>query len=267
MKYCQLCLFLCLLLFGVTVFGGEISRVTVAQADIFGPFKSALGQFEVDVGRYPTTAEGLAALIQCPTNLLSSHWHGPYLDKIPVDPWGTPYGYIGPGVHNPNAYDLYSCGADGISKTHGNDLDDINNWDPSSPHGGRDYDRPGLPLAGVICLVVGLAGVFTFAFNWFWEDAKGKPVSTRKMWEGILSAFWLPLVFVLLMWLNHCLRQHVSLGLILAELVVWLGVGLLLALSGLRSSSRIGIAAGLAAIFEFLYLLWIIMVPHAVMRT
>jgi hypothetical protein len=48
------------------------------------------------------------------------------------------YVYLCPGIHNTNGFDLYSCGFDGISKSGGNDLDDINNWDPSSPHGGND---------------------------------------------------------------------------------------------------------------------------------
>jgi general secretion pathway protein G len=115
------------------------SRVTAARADILGGLKTALDRFEIDCGRYPTSAEGLAGMVNCPTNFSDGKsggkWSGPYLDAIPVDPWGNVYVYRCPGIHNANGYDLYSCGYDGISKSGGDDLDDINNWDPHSPHG------------------------------------------------------------------------------------------------------------------------------------
>ena len=57
-----------------------------------------------------------------PTN--AKNWHGPYLDKLPEDPWGNPYIYYYPGKHNPNAYDLLSVGPDGKEGTD----DDIGNW-------------------------------------------------------------------------------------------------------------------------------------------
>ena len=107
------------------------------RSDIAGGFKVALDYFSNDCGRYPTTAEGFTALINCPTNISGSKWHGPYIDppKIPQDAWNHDYVYRYPGIHNTNGYDLYSCGYDGISKSGGEDLDDINNWDPHSPHG------------------------------------------------------------------------------------------------------------------------------------
>jgi hypothetical protein len=74
-----------------------------------------------------------------PTNVPDGRWRGPYLDKIPQDIWKNNYVYRCPGIHNTNAYDLYSCGFDGISVSGGEDLDDINNWDPNSPHGGNDF--------------------------------------------------------------------------------------------------------------------------------
>lgn len=82
----------------------------------------ALDAFELDNGRYPTTSEGLQALRVNPGNL--KKWNGPYLKKdIPLDPWGNPYGYHSPGVHNTD-YDLFSFGPDGVA---GGD-DDIGNW-------------------------------------------------------------------------------------------------------------------------------------------
>ncbi len=110
--------------------------------DIAAGIKTALDCFSNDCGRYPTTAEGFKALINCPTNISGGRWHGPYFGsaEIPKDVWHHDYGYRYPGIYNTNGYDLYSCGPDGISKTGGEDLDDINNWDPNSPHGGTFLD-------------------------------------------------------------------------------------------------------------------------------
>ena len=128
-----------LMVFEVAMASSDRARPIAVRADLYGGIKSALGQFAVDCGRYPTTSEGLAALMNCPTNLSSGRWRGPYLDKMLIDSWGDEYVYRWPGIHNTNGFDLYSCGYDGISKSGGDDLDDINNWDPDSPHGGNDY--------------------------------------------------------------------------------------------------------------------------------
>ena len=66
----------------------EQARVTAAQTDINGGIKSALGQFEVDNGFFP---KSLQDLVTQPSN--AKNWHGPYLDKLPVDPWSNPYIY------------------------------------------------------------------------------------------------------------------------------------------------------------------------------
>lgn len=116
------------------------ARITAARVDISGGIKTALEVFAIDCDRYPTTAEGLPALLNCPTNIASNRWHGPYLNRNQTDPWGNDYVYRCPGIHNKNGYDLYSCGADGISKNGGDDIDDINNWDTASPHSGN-YSR------------------------------------------------------------------------------------------------------------------------------
>ena len=85
---------------------------------------TALDAFEIDVGRYPTTAEGLRALVEQPT-ADAMDWNGPYLNKnVPLDPWGNEYQYRCPGQYNPDGYDLYSYGPDG--KLGGDD--DITNW-------------------------------------------------------------------------------------------------------------------------------------------
>lgn len=87
-------------------------------------FRSGLTEFHLDCGRYPTSREGLAALIQRPSTIARSSWRGPYLDMsfIPRDPWGRPYVYKYPGMHNTNGYDLYSLGPNG------NDSGAIGNW-------------------------------------------------------------------------------------------------------------------------------------------
>lgn len=108
--------------------GAPEARIMAIRADIIA-LHTAFDAFEVDCRRYPTTAEGLSALISQPTNLPS--WRGPYLKDItaqPLDPWGHRYVYVCPGVHNTNGIDLYSCGPDGISRSGGDDPDDINNW-------------------------------------------------------------------------------------------------------------------------------------------
>jgi general secretion pathway protein G len=86
------------------------SKVKTARIQIQG-FASALNLFHLDAGRYPSSAEGLAALVR-PT-LGVPGWNGPYLKggTVPIDPWGTPYVYRSPGQHGP--YDLISYGADG----------------------------------------------------------------------------------------------------------------------------------------------------------
>jgi len=91
-----------------------------------GLIKTTLGMFEVDCGRYPTTSEGLDALLKLPNNTSITNWHGPYLEKASdlEDQWGHKFGYRCPGNRNPNGYDLYSAGPDGKEGT----ADDIGNW-------------------------------------------------------------------------------------------------------------------------------------------
>jgi type II secretion system protein G len=79
-------------------------------------FRTAIETFEVDIGRYPSTAEGLGALRQAPA-ALAANWSGPYLDKLPLDPWGHPYIYRCPGTDDPTSYDLLSAGPDGKEGT------------------------------------------------------------------------------------------------------------------------------------------------------
>ena len=94
----------------------EDSRIKAAKADISN-LKTTLGLFEIDNGRFPTTAEGLSALITNPGNL--PNWHK-VLDKssVPVDPWGNAYVYRSPNSSgDASAFDLMSDGPDGREGT------------------------------------------------------------------------------------------------------------------------------------------------------
>jgi general secretion pathway protein G len=93
-----------------------------AQADMFA---SPLDLYQLAIGMYPTTAQGLQALLMCPGDLPDpSKWQGPYLKgMLPNDPWGQPYYYQFPSSRNPEGYDVWSAGPDGVNGTQ----DDIYN--------------------------------------------------------------------------------------------------------------------------------------------
>jgi len=92
-----------------------------AQIELLG---QALDQFRLDVGRYPTTQEGLNALAANPG---ADKWEGPYLKKgLPADPWDRPYQYQSPGTHG--EYDLWSFGRDGQPGGDGEDKD-VTSWE------------------------------------------------------------------------------------------------------------------------------------------
>ena len=101
------------------------SQEDIARADIKGNLSLALRLYAVDNnGSYPTTSQGLDALMTKPTSSPTpENWKGPYIEQPPVDPWKKPYGYRYPGTHPPLEYDLFSTGADGKESD-----DDITNW-------------------------------------------------------------------------------------------------------------------------------------------
>lgn len=95
----------------------EQSRIVAAKTDIESNLGVVLDLFETDNGFYPTTEQGLSALISSPTSPpVPPNWRGPYVKKkvIPTDPWGHPYVYTCPGTRNPEGYDLTSYGPDGV---------------------------------------------------------------------------------------------------------------------------------------------------------
>jgi general secretion pathway protein G len=89
------------------IFGG--SQQKVAQLFVKESVRSPLMCYWMDVGGYPTTEQGLKALLQAPSGT-RRRWKGPYIDELPLDPWGRPYGYRCPGEHNPDRYDVWSLG-------------------------------------------------------------------------------------------------------------------------------------------------------------
>ncbi|MFH1201669.1 MAG: type II secretion system major pseudopilin GspG [Candidatus Omnitrophota bacterium] len=106
----------------------EQARQTAAKADINANIPTALDLYELDNGQYPTTDQGLNALVRKPTTSpVPANWNGPYLKRAPLDPWGKPYLYKSPGEHNLD-YDLYSLGKDGVQ----GGGDDIADWDEDS---------------------------------------------------------------------------------------------------------------------------------------
>jgi general secretion pathway protein G len=102
--------------------GGAKSDTAKLQIEEFG---SALDLYRLEVGRYPTTQEGLAALVQAPAGVAG--WNGPYLKKkeVPKDPWGFDYHFESPGQHG--AFDLFSYGADNQEGGDGENKD-LANW-------------------------------------------------------------------------------------------------------------------------------------------
>jgi general secretion pathway protein G len=96
------------------------SEVTIAKAQIEA-FEKSLDTYRLDVGRYPSSEEGLAALIAAPASA-TAKWNGPYLKKgIPQDPWGHPYQYRSPG--SKGEYEIISTGKDGQPGGTGEDAD------------------------------------------------------------------------------------------------------------------------------------------------
>jgi len=104
--------------------GGERSQAYFYIDDCLCPM---LQRYYQDMGEYPSTAEGIAALFHAPQGK-ADKWHGPYIetedDELPADPWGTTYQYQCPGIHHPQGYDVWSLGPDKKPGT----ADDLGNW-------------------------------------------------------------------------------------------------------------------------------------------
>ena len=99
----------------------EQARITAAQTQIAN-LEIVLDSFEVDNGTYPKGSNGLRDLVEQPS--YAKNWRGPYIEEIPLDPWGNAYLYEYPGKRNSQGFDLVSMGPDGSS----GGGDDITNY-------------------------------------------------------------------------------------------------------------------------------------------
>jgi len=106
------------------IFGNQ--QLEMAKFKVNESFKTPLTTFRVAMGRYPTTEEGLQALLTKPASDTRGRWKGPYVESASdlEDPWGQPMQYRFPGTKNPSKYDLYSFGPDMVQSD-----DDIGNWE------------------------------------------------------------------------------------------------------------------------------------------
>jgi general secretion pathway protein G len=103
--------------------GCSYSKVSGARTEI-SMIGTGLESFKVDTGRYPTTAEGLKALVEAPANCPNWNKEGYLPTGLPSDPWGNPYAYRCPGLHNAAGFDVFSFGPDGNE----GGGDDVDNW-------------------------------------------------------------------------------------------------------------------------------------------
>ena len=104
---------------------GQKAKVTAAKADI-SQLEGALNLYKLNYDSYPTTAEGLQALVTAPAGIDASKYQkGGYIQKLPPDPWGRPYLYASPGQHG--EADVWTLGADGKEGGEGADAD-IGSW-------------------------------------------------------------------------------------------------------------------------------------------
>jgi general secretion pathway protein G len=105
----------------------EKGRIATTRSQI-KMLDAALETYRMDNARFPTTEQGLDALVNKPSDA-RNYQDGGYLrePRVPVDPWGNPYQYESPGQHNKRGYDIWSFGPDGTAGGEGNDAD-IGNW-------------------------------------------------------------------------------------------------------------------------------------------
>lgn len=108
----------------------KVPKEVIAREAVHKKFNTALYFYVLDNGQYPTTEQGLEALLERPARTPFAHnWNGPYIENRwffidPLkDPWNRHYKYECPGKHNPELYDLSSLGPDGVVSA-----DDITNW-------------------------------------------------------------------------------------------------------------------------------------------
>jgi general secretion pathway protein G len=110
-------------MFRGTTQDAKISAAKSAVAEL----ASSLERMNIHLDRYPSNEEGLKLLVNPPAGEEEKKWRGPYITLLRPDPWGEPYQYRNPGIHNKAAFDLWSKGADKADGGEG-EGSDIGNW-------------------------------------------------------------------------------------------------------------------------------------------
>jgi general secretion pathway protein G len=216
-----------------------------------GAFSIALKMFNDDCGRYPTTAEGLAALIKRPQDIPPEKWHK-YLDveHIPTDPWGHAYVYRYPGVHNTNAFDIYSCGPDGKSQSGGDDPDDINNWNMRSPLVPGNASAEFLGWSTMARLG---AALFLVVLALAWAEKRFR--KSEGNFHGVYALLWFAAAPPVLMVLDKTLDANSAENVVFVSFFVWFPLLLLWMISGIRRGSPFSKGCALFLLLLIL-LLW-----------
>lgn len=105
----------------------DSAKIGTANSNI-AEMQTHIERFSLDVGRYPTTQEGLEVLVTAPANEEDAkNWRGPYIKLLRDDPWGNPYQYASPSTHGVGQFDVWSMGADGADGGEGDNAD-IGSW-------------------------------------------------------------------------------------------------------------------------------------------
>ncbi len=99
------------------------SQEKITESFVNNSLATPLMSYKLAIGRYPSTEEGLNALLNAPESA-GDRWKGPYVRSLPLDPWGNPYQYRYPAQKSKDGYDVWSMGPDGQNETE----DDIGNW-------------------------------------------------------------------------------------------------------------------------------------------
>ncbi len=207
----------------ISALGASRERWAATVTEICS-LEAGLAMFEVDCGHFPSSSEGLAALVTRPPSVPETTWHGPYLEKLRKDAWDHDFVYRWPGIHRTNSFDLYSCGPDGVSMSGGDDPDDINNWN-SYPRGSfveEDRGSGGFsPFPGVFLLYL-----FAVAFSWMVSQLtlrRVRPVLCALAGTCLAitgAAFWDPTPGEIVgTWLGYILDPYVNAGILRGEAV------------------------------------------------
>ncbi len=99
------------------------SQEKITESFVNNSLATPLMSYKLAIGKYPSTEEGLNALLNAPESA-GDRWKGPYVRSLPLDPWGNPYQYRYPAQKSKDGYDVLSMGPDGQNETE----DDIGNW-------------------------------------------------------------------------------------------------------------------------------------------